>query len=198
MIIHRSVRLSSIVRHRHPQAIARRIAPFGSLLGSVLAQRGDKYEPPVVPVEETPITDAVEQDLEGSVPFAFRDEAKKIIHRVLRSPAVADQSGEYRYMVGTYPGLNGWVAVWVQDGAVVTVERGGRDRPPNAVGVLQDPITLTRPDGTPLEGKAGAVTLRPGGQALHVGLEIDARGVKPGADLLQSVTIRTDATVEGE
>jgi hypothetical protein len=59
-------------------------------------------------------------------------------------------------------------------------------------------VTFTTPDGTSIEGKAGAVTLQPGGQPVHIGLTIDARNVKPGTDLLESVKIRTDADVAGE
>jgi hypothetical protein len=59
-------------------------------------------------------------------------------------------------------------------------------------------VTFRKPDGTSIEGKAGAVTIRPGGQPLHVGLTIDARGVPPGKNLLESMTIHTDADMKGE
>ncbi|WP_152420440.1 hypothetical protein [Halococcus thailandensis] len=52
-------------------------------------------------------------------------------------------------------------------------------------------VTFVGPDGNPIESEGQAVTLRPGGQSLHVGLVIDSRGVQPGKNLLQSVEVHT-------
>jgi hypothetical protein len=59
-------------------------------------------------------------------------------------------------------------------------------------------VTFVGPNGNSIESKGGAVTLRPGGQSLHVGLVIDSRGVQPGKNLLQTVEIRTAASEKSQ
>jgi hypothetical protein len=128
--------------------------------GSTSTDDPDTYRPPTVPIEQTQISPAANAHLKESLPFAYRSRADDIIYRILKTPNVAEQYGEYRLMVGAPPQIDGWIALWVRGDTVVKIERGGyrttRHNPP-----LQDPIHLTTPDGQ-------AVTLDPAAESLTV------------------------------
>ncbi|EMA51399.1 hypothetical protein C448_01117 [Halococcus morrhuae DSM 1307] len=117
-------------------------------------------------------------------------------------------------------GPNGQFASYGSDGALqVTMGEGSRGVNPGSRTSFQNVFTISNKgaqpvsvwfaggskavtfvgsDGNPIESKGGAVTLRPGGQSLHVGLLIDSRGVEPGKNLLQSVEVRTESSEKSQ
>jgi hypothetical protein len=125
------------------ETVSRSLTP----LGDVLTQRDGSYTPPVTPVDETSISPGAREDLRGILTYANRGEVEPTVYRILTGPNVAGSYDGSRFIVGRTPaGSSGWIALWVKNDRVVKAEAGGRDKPSTAA-PLQDPITLTTPDG---------------------------------------------------
>lgn len=85
--------------------------------------------------------------LRGILNNANRNGLEQTVYRILTGPNVAGSYDGSRFIVGRTPaGSSGWIALWVKNDRVVKAEAGGRDKPSTAA-PLQDPITLTTPDG---------------------------------------------------